>query len=323
MVPTLHVVFSRPTPPTLAERSYPLLSDPLGSIENLRRNLISWIAEEALAGDYDAAEWVLLCAIARVQSRTPPILPLALTLSRFPLPPSMTFSPTLVYVLQQIFPIVVLVPLSLATLNTTSFVPESKDDNLRSGWLQLPSGSVAVMSEGGIAEGSVSELGISNFRAIQTAISSQTLQYSFPFSRFSFDIDIAFLLLTEGKESTFFQTGVTLPLRPQEDKHDFDFYKPSDNVKLPSHEELNLYRRLVGGSKVGTISMDNKTAEFIQRDFVNDRKATTPQAITSDDLIQTMLVARLLALSLHYSSITVEIWERAKALESRRKKRLT
>ena len=34
--------------------------------EDVRAQLIQWIAEEALGGDHDAAEWVLLACIARV-----------------------------------------------------------------------------------------------------------------------------------------------------------------------------------------------------------------------------------------------------------------
>ena len=38
--------------------------DPVSSA--LRDELIAWIASEALGGDLDAAEWVLLTSIARV-----------------------------------------------------------------------------------------------------------------------------------------------------------------------------------------------------------------------------------------------------------------
>jgi len=35
-------------------------------MDGLRQELIDWLANEALAGDKVAAEWILLCAIARV-----------------------------------------------------------------------------------------------------------------------------------------------------------------------------------------------------------------------------------------------------------------
>jgi hypothetical protein len=46
-----------------------------------------------------------------------------------------------------------------------------------------------------------------NLRAIQEVINSQTLQYIFPFSMFSFPTDVAFTVLSEGKKSTFFQVS--------------------------------------------------------------------------------------------------------------------
>jgi hypothetical protein len=35
-------------------------------IAKIREELISWIADESLGGDRDAAEWILLISIARV-----------------------------------------------------------------------------------------------------------------------------------------------------------------------------------------------------------------------------------------------------------------
>ena len=61
-VPTLHVLFTRP-------QKLDVLPTPgihTTATEALQKELVSWIAEEALGGDQDAAEWVLLASIARV-----------------------------------------------------------------------------------------------------------------------------------------------------------------------------------------------------------------------------------------------------------------
>jgi hypothetical protein len=59
-VPTLHVLFVRDDPPNI-------LGAPKDPIElNVREELLDWIADEALGGDRDAAEWVLLACVARV-----------------------------------------------------------------------------------------------------------------------------------------------------------------------------------------------------------------------------------------------------------------
>lgn len=51
------------------------------------------------------------------------------------------------------------IPLSLELLNRSSFKPESKNENLHSGWLQLPQGSVCTITENGVAEGTIIENG--------------------------------------------------------------------------------------------------------------------------------------------------------------------
>jgi len=59
-VPVLHVTFLQvPTPD--------IPSEPRGStIAVTYENLIDWVSEEALGGDRDAAELILLCSVARV-----------------------------------------------------------------------------------------------------------------------------------------------------------------------------------------------------------------------------------------------------------------
>jgi hypothetical protein len=100
------------------------------------------------------------------QSRSPPILPPSLTLSRFPSltpdpdPKTTAATPGLSHVLSHILPSLTTLPLSLHILNTTSFAPESKNEDLYSGWLQLPPGSVCVVTEGGVTEGGVFERGL-------------------------------------------------------------------------------------------------------------------------------------------------------------------
>lgn len=83
MVPTLHVLFTRSVPRTIASGyKFPMEVVPTTTAENidvvqniesarleitrLREELVSWMAEEALGGDREAAEWVLLVATSRV-----------------------------------------------------------------------------------------------------------------------------------------------------------------------------------------------------------------------------------------------------------------
>jgi hypothetical protein len=62
-------------------------------------------------------------------------------------------------VLSQILPLLTTLPLSLETLNNKVLAPESKEEDLHSGWLQLPRGSVCIVTEGGVTEGTILERG--------------------------------------------------------------------------------------------------------------------------------------------------------------------
>ena len=95
--------------------------------------------------------------------------------------------------------------LSLDLLNTVPFAPESLNEDLHSGYLQLAHGTTMLMTEGGIQEGKLVERGVLNVQAIQEVMSAQTLAYKFPFSEFSFPTDISFVVLAQGTKSALFQ----------------------------------------------------------------------------------------------------------------------
>jgi len=219
IVPTLHVLFTREHRLDIFKE----LPDPFQN--HIREELLNWLAEEALGGDHDAAEWVLLTCVARVyvfpnlpgrppftvfppssQSRTRSLNPPSLTLSHFPPPTSSLLTlPTLFHLLFLILPLQVTLSLSLDFLNAVPFAPESVNEDLHSGCLQLAQGTAVLMTESGIQEGKLIERGVLNVRAIQQVIDTQTLAYKFPFSEFTFPTNINFVTLAEGTKSALFQ----------------------------------------------------------------------------------------------------------------------
>lgn len=139
------------------------------------------------------------------------------------------------HVLSLLFPTSITVPLSLDLLNETSFVPESKNEDLHSGMLQVPGGTTLLLTENNVQEGKLVERGeclslgsnankiqfsmliasflapgVINVMAIQNAMVSQTLSYRFPFSDFSFPTDLSFIVLTEAKKSAFLKVSQVL-----------------------------------------------------------------------------------------------------------------
>ena len=67
--------------------------------------------------------------------------------------------PTLSAVLDLLLPLSHTLSLSLDSLNKSKFAPESKDEDLHAGVLQLPQGTVLLVSEGGVREGQLLERG--------------------------------------------------------------------------------------------------------------------------------------------------------------------
>lgn len=149
------------------------------------------------------------------QSRNPPLLPPSVTITHFPSPPpppptnaaTAVPTPTLSALLAELLPLTHTLPLSLPLLNKEPFSPESKDEDLHSGALQLPQGTVLLVTESGVQEGKLIDRGVLNVQALQEVMTTQTLSYAFPFSAFSFPTDISCIVLSEGSRSAFFKVS--------------------------------------------------------------------------------------------------------------------
>ena len=94
------------------------------------------------------------------QSRHPPIPPPTITLSHFPSPHSSPSVPAISHALALIFPLLATIPISRHTLNETCFFPRSDDEDLHSGWLQLPAATLCILVEAGISEGEINGKGM-------------------------------------------------------------------------------------------------------------------------------------------------------------------
>ncbi|KAI0807083.1 mini-chromosome maintenance replisome factor-domain-containing protein [Fomes fomentarius] len=342
-VPTLHVLFTKFHAPSVISRPFPRVvrqarkdhivgvSDEASAPDSaqLRAELIEWIAEEALGGDRQAAEWILLSSISRVQSRHPPLFPAPLVVSQFPPPPPVPSSgspvalePALSTILALLLPLTHTLTLSLESLNKSRYTPESKDEDLHAGVLQLPQGTVLLVSEGGVREGQLLERGVTNIRALQEVMDAQTLAYVFPYSQFSFSTDISCIILAEGRKSAFFKTELNIPLRaPRGPTSVAALYKPADQVNVPSPDKMAAFRDLVVGSRCGKVQVPDATSEHIQAQFVSQRQ--NDRSVTADDLIRWMTVSKLYAISYHEPTLSVEMWQRAKAFDDRRKSLLS
>ncbi|KAL4074577.1 putative alanine racemase-domain-containing protein [Scleroderma yunnanense] len=280
-VPILHVICHKAAAPDI-----PHIPEP----HNVRRELVDWLSKYALGDDDLAAEWLLLQLTSRVHSRAASLLPPSLTISNFPHPPQPDMLPIISHALSDLLPQYMVIPLSLELLNTKAFIPESRNEDLHSGYLQLPSGTTTLLTESGVQEGRVVEKGLINIRAMQEIMNSQTLEYAFPFSNFTFQTDISVIVLAEGRKSALFQTSLNVPLQcstgnilyRSNDIHDF----------LPS-EKLKSFRAYIASCRTvnGRVHVSEATSKYIQEDFVDQRRKD--KTVTADDLIHLMKMARL------------------------------
>jgi len=106
-----------------------------------------------------------------------------------------------------------------------------------------------------------------SLKEVQDVMNNQQLRYAFPFSHFSFNTEIGFILLVEGRRSPFFtvgspyvhthptispvlvfQTDISLPFKPQS-KDTASLYKNEYELKMPDQEQLDAFRNLLTGAR--------------------------------------------------------------------------
>ncbi|GJJ12424.1 hypothetical protein Clacol_006666 [Clathrus columnatus] len=293
----------------------------------LRNEIIEWIANEGLAGDRDAAVWVLLTCISKSRrpqtmgysfSRQPAILPLSLTISKIPYPEIPIMIPPLVNVLRLLLPLFVDIPLTLSSINSQPFFPESQNEDLHSGYFQLPAGTLVLLSEFGVQEGAINDRGVRNIQALRGIVESQYLDYKFPFvPPHQFPTDLGLIVLTHGESSLFVSTHINVPLKHQ--KATLNGTGGVGSGCTPPGK-IASFRALIRNAKMGDVQIAEGISEYIQSDFVSERQKD--QKTTADDLVTWLNISRLLALSYNQTTVTVDIWNEAKELDKRRKSRL-
>lgn len=96
--------------------------------------------------------------ITSSESRDPPLFPMSIVLSELSSAP-VGDVPTISLALSELLPLYFLLPLTLNILNERSFLPESKDEDLHAGVLQVPDDATFLVTETGIVEGNLVEKG--------------------------------------------------------------------------------------------------------------------------------------------------------------------
>jgi hypothetical protein len=191
---------------------------------------------------------------------------------------------------------VVLLELSLSTLNSSDFIPvkDPETEQLRPSILQLPSETLLFIDETKITQGPLSTKGVENLDILMQLVHSQSLIYDFGFSKIPFPTDLRFLLVSSGKSMLK--------------------VKQSLIVNRCNYYEFNEEDReyLSQCSKV-KVSLPDSVIKTAQDYFVQKRKENK---ITVDDFHLILLLTRLVAQSHNQSKVSQAHWEAALALQS-------
>ncbi|KAI9268338.1 mini-chromosome maintenance replisome factor-domain-containing protein [Phascolomyces articulosus] len=330
-VPVIHAITHR-----ILERAD---SAPFSSLErrdvsaqayDIREKLIGYISS-AFGGDNLVAEYVLLLLLSRVTGKASglKIGQFALNVVNFPvtqsdtslsdnknnkLKPKNVASKLVFELLGNLVHHCVGIPLSIELLNHTRFMPKSENENLEAGLLQLTDGTMVILDETAMTEGTLGDLGVRNVQVIQDLVTQQSLTYVFPYSNYVFDTDYSILCLSEGK--SILPNDCVIPLQ-----------STFTTEELPQLDEqlLELFRLYIQSMKFNDYGIDSKVSDDITESFVRERKAAQQNKTklpTQEDLMRWMSMARLIALSYGEEKLTKELYDHARNMDSERTHRL-
>ncbi|CAO3596181.1 unnamed protein product [Absidia cylindrospora] len=210
------------------------------------------------------------------------------------------------------------IPLTLETLNKSRFSPQSVNEDLLSGVLQLVPGTHVIVDESELSEGQLGDTGVRNMQALINAIQHQKLTYGFPYSQFDFDVDLGFITLSTRKSLLPNQCTIAVkPAYPMDQSQE-------DNRSLPTKQQLDVFRMFLQVLRNASYEIPESISQYIQDDFVKERKQASEQQTplpTQDDLMLRMNLCRLVALSFGEQTLTKETYDYAVQLDQLRKSR--
>ena len=134
---------------------------------------------------------------------------------------STTLPSALLAILNILLPRIARLDLSIAELNSSTYAPQSRDENLASGMLQLPEETTLFIDETAMGEGTLKDRGehhrlqilpmpkgsmtdacarqgVRNVQALTRIVTDQTIDYIFPYSTFTFETDLKVVVLSKG-----------------------------------------------------------------------------------------------------------------------------
>ncbi|KAG1653796.1 Mini-chromosome maintenance complex-binding protein [Nymphon striatum] len=288
------------------------------SANSIRTELHS-ILKQALLGDELAADYMIchLLSSVYVRKETMALGKFALNLSKIT---SAEFSSKLYNLLQEIIPKSHFLQMSLSNMNEQIFVPKKdySSNRLVSGLLQLSSNTHLVVDELALTAGQLDSKGVQNVTALGSLIMWQKVEYDFNFHKMDYSCDIPVLIISEGK--SMLPSDFHVPVTQQISWPEMEsIYRGIHAYLTPALlESIRKYLIILKNTE---FNVPEELQTTIQNDFVNMRSQNNQ--MKAEDLHSLLVIARLLSLSFGQSVLTIESWEKAKAMETERKLRLS
>ncbi|KAI9025567.1 putative alanine racemase-domain-containing protein [Hyaloraphidium curvatum] len=343
LVPRLHAISFQ----KLNCAGNPLCLDTELAVRNLakvngravRAQLVQRISQ-ILGGDTLAAEFVLLHFLSRIYQRDS-----AITVGNFPMNlcgMSAEATNELVALAEQILPRVHYLPLELAKINGSTFMPRNSETHgLSAGILQLGEGTQLIVDEGKLGEGKVQGIGVLNLQALKTVIDFGKL----PFAIFDgtndessgepqliqnwMEVPVNLNVLIVGTtRSGIFPVECVVPVVAETSSSDGTLPDALSNLTISSADDSKLLadvRLYLGIMREGSYNVSEDMVKYIETDFVTTRarqRQDKASLMSQEELIQLCAVARLVTLSHTTNTLTKELWQEAKSLERRRRERV-
>ncbi|KAJ3190126.1 hypothetical protein HDU85_000417 [Gaertneriomyces sp. JEL0708] len=325
-VPKVHALFHK----RLSLRDmHPLVRDSELAKELLRKSDIMSLRSAVihhlstyLMGDHLAAEYLFLHLLSRIQHRAIDETPVGF----FPLNicgcPSTAaqpeFAPSLAHLISNLVPRFHKISLGLKKLNEeTWMVPaqgRERSDNLdigvSAGELQLADGTHVLVEEMTLEDGVLNERGVQNIAHLSDIIQTAKLPYIIRFGEMSRNIDLAILVLSQGR--CMFPVECVVPLIASGDAP----------VPTPVPEDIiDAARTLLGLMPGEPYSVPEEFVNDIGKEFAAQRAADHAAGrpiMSNADLGRRLEVARLVVRSFGRTELDQECWEHAGTLEAER-----
>ncbi|XP_061545683.1 mini-chromosome maintenance complex-binding protein isoform X1 [Phycodurus eques] len=327
LVPRLHMLYAKPLaqnnpllPCAILQDNHAFLSSTLSDMASVRRDFHTYLTH-VLLGDSLVAEYLILHLVSSVYARRD-VLPLGkFTLNLSGCPTLSSYTERLYQVIQQLVPSSFYLGMSLQNMNQMCMVPK-KDyvaNRLVSGVLQLAKNTSLFLDETQLEQGQLDTTGVRNVTALGNVISWQKVDYDFNYHQMEFPCNINVLVTSEGR--SLLPSDCQLHLQPQVAPDHMDEYLNSIPMHVQTSSQFNKFRLYLGVARQLDYSISDEVTKSVEDDFVDMRK-DDPQSISAEDLHRMLVVARLLSLSLGQTSLSRDIWVKAKHLEIQRSYRM-